>query len=138
MDLIYWKELEKTGIVFTGLVISLLCMFQFTAISVWSNFCLAIMCFTFPVRLLYKAVELLRRKNVEHPFKSYLERDLSLTDEQTVYYVERIVLLTASAVMEIKHLLFVGSIFDSIKFIVLLYLLTYVGAQCNGLTLVIA
>ncbi|MFT7796085.1 reticulon-1-A-like [Arapaima gigas] len=138
LDLVYWKELEKTGIVFTGLVISLLCMFQFTAISVVSNLCLAVMCFTFPMRLLYTALELLSRKKVGHPFKWYLERDLSLTDEQTVYYVERIVLLTASAVMNIKHFLFIGSISDSVKFLVLMYLLTCIGAQCNGLTLLIA
>ncbi|XP_023689985.1 reticulon-2b [Paramormyrops kingsleyae] len=138
MDLIYWRDLEKTGTVFTGLVIGLLCMFQYSAISVVSNLCLTVMCFTFPVRLLFKALELLRFRNVVHPFKSYLEYDLSLTDEQTVRHVETIVLMGATAVTEMKHLFFVGSIYDSIKFIVLVYLLTYVGVRCNGLTLMIA
>ncbi|XP_048838924.1 reticulon-2b isoform X2 [Brienomyrus brachyistius] len=138
MDLIYWREMEKTGIVFTGLVIGLLCMFQYSTISVVSNFCLTVMCFTFPVRLLFKALELLHFRNVVHPFNSYLEYDLSLTDEQTVRHVETIVLMAATAITEMKHLLFVGSIYDSIKFIVLMYLLTYVGVRCNGLTLMIA
>lgn len=48
-------------------------------------------------------------------FRSCLEYDLSLTDEQTVRHVEVIVLMGATAVTEMKHLFFIGSIYDSIK-----------------------
>ncbi|KAJ8348497.1 hypothetical protein SKAU_G00270860 [Synaphobranchus kaupii] len=137
MDLIYWREIGRTGVVFTGLVLGLLCLFQLSAITVISTVSLSIMCFTLPVRLLYKALELLRWSRGAHPFQSYIEPDASLTDEQTILYVQRIVVTAASAITEIKRLFFVADLIDSIKFVVLMYLLTYVGILCNGLTLLI-
>ncbi|KAI1903844.1 hypothetical protein AGOR_G00031400, partial [Albula goreensis] len=137
LDLIYWREMGRTGLVFTGLVVGLLCMFQLSAITVVSHLSLGIMCFTLPVRLLFKALELLRWSSGDHPFQAYIEPDESLTEDQTILYVQRFIVMTASAVTEIKRLLFVANLFDSIKFIVLMYLLTHVGILCNGLTLLI-
>uniref|UniRef100_A0A3Q1EW15 Reticulon n=1 Tax=Acanthochromis polyacanthus TaxID=80966 RepID=A0A3Q1EW15_9TELE len=138
VDLVYWRNLRKTGVVFTGLVIGLASLFQLSAITVLSHILLGIMCLTFPLRLYYKLLELLRWNPGVHPFQSYLDYDSSLTDKETVMVVEEVVLLIAFAVTEIKRLLFIDSLVDSIKFAVLLYLLTYVGVQINGLTLVIA
>ncbi|XP_041742908.1 reticulon-2b isoform X2 [Coregonus clupeaformis] len=138
MDLIYWRDVRKTGLVFTGLVIGLASLFQLSSVTMLSYLCMAIMCLTFPLRLYYKLLELIR-KNPEgvHPFQSYIGDDSSLTDEETVLVVEKVVLMIAFAVTEIKRLLFIDSIMDSIKFVVLLYVLTYMGITTNGLTLVI-
>ncbi|XP_030638849.1 reticulon-2b [Chanos chanos] len=137
LDLIYWRDVRTTGLVFTGLVVGFACLFQLSAISVLSNLGLGILAFTLPVRLLYKVLELVRLNNRVHPFQPYLDEDSSLTDEDTVRAVEHIVLLVAFAVSELKRLFLVDSIVDSVKFLVLLYLLTYVGVQTNGLTLMI-
>ncbi|XP_041657668.1 reticulon-2b [Cheilinus undulatus] len=137
VDLVYWKHMRWTGVVFTGLVISLASIFQLSAITVLSHICLGVMCVTFPLRFYYKLLELLRWNPGVHPFQSYLDNDSSLTEKETVMLVEEVVLLIAFAVTEIKRLLFVESIIDSIKFVFLLYLLTYVGVLINGLTLVI-
>lgn len=47
--------------------------------------------------------------------RSFLDYDSSLTDKETVMLVEEVVLLAAFAVSELKRLLFIESIFDSIK-----------------------
>lgn len=47
--------------------------------------------------------------------RSYLDNDASLTDKETVMLVEEVVLLIAFAVTEIKRLIFIDSIIDSIK-----------------------
>lgn len=47
--------------------------------------------------------------------RSYLDHDSSLTDKETVMLVEEVVLLAAFAVTEIKRLLFIDSMIDSIK-----------------------
>ncbi|XP_070700288.1 reticulon-2b [Pempheris klunzingeri] len=138
VDLVYWRNMRRTGVLFTGLVVSLASVFQLSAITVLSHVCLGVMCVTFPLRLYYKLLELLRWNPGVHPFQSYLDNDSSLTDKETVILVEEVVLLIAFAVREIKRLLFIDSLVDSIKFVVLLYLLTYVGILTNGLTLVIA
>ncbi|XP_005472040.1 reticulon-2b isoform X2 [Oreochromis niloticus] len=128
----------RTGVVFTGLVIGLASLFQLSAVTVVSNVFLGVMCITFPLRFYYKLLELLRWNPGVHPFQSCLDYDSSLTNKETVMLVEEIVLLIAFSVTEIKRLIFIENIFDSIKFVVLLYLLTYVGVQTNGLTLVIS
>ncbi|KAF0038209.1 hypothetical protein F2P81_008693 [Scophthalmus maximus] len=137
VDLVYWRSMRWTGVVFTGLVIGLASQFQLSAITVLSHVCLGVMCVTFPLRLYYKLLELLRWNPGVHPFQSYLDNDSTLTDKETVMLVEEAVLLIAFAVTEIKRLLFIDSMIDSIKFVVLLYLLTYIGVLTNGLTLVI-
>ncbi|XP_056302589.1 reticulon-2b [Danio aesculapii] len=138
LDLIYWRNLATTGVVFTGLVVGLASLFQLSAITILSNLGLGIMAFTLPVRLLYKAMTVTRLNDGSHPFQSYLDEDHTLTDEDTVRMAEQMVLLFATAVSELKRLFFIDSIMDSVKFVVFLYLLTYVGVQANGLTLVMS
>ncbi|XP_061608762.1 reticulon-2b isoform X1 [Phyllopteryx taeniolatus] len=112
-------------------------LFQLSAVTVLSHVCLGVMCVTFPLRLYYKLLELLRCNPGLRPFQSYLDYDGSLTDEETAMLVEELVLLLAFAVTELKRLLFIDNVMDSLKFVLLLYLLTYVGVLTAGLTLVI-
>uniref|UniRef100_A0A672JNC4 Reticulon n=1 Tax=Salarias fasciatus TaxID=181472 RepID=A0A672JNC4_SALFA len=137
VELVYWRNVKKTAVVFTGLVVGLASLFQLSAITVLSHICLGVMCVTFTLRLYYKLLELLRWNPGVHPFQSYLDYDNSLTDKETVVLVEEVVLLVAFAVTEFKRLLFIDSMMDSIKFALLLYLLSYVGVLTTGLTLVI-
>ncbi|KAG7464328.1 reticulon-2-like [Solea senegalensis] len=137
VDLVYWRSMWWTGVVFTGLVIGLASLFQLSVITVLSHVFLGLMCVTFPLRLYYKLLELLRWNPGVHPFQSCLDYDSTLTDTDTVMLVEEVVLLMAFAVTEFKRLVFIDNIFDSIKFVVLLYLLSYIGVLINGLTLII-
>ncbi|KAA8587135.1 hypothetical protein FQN60_000971, partial [Etheostoma spectabile] len=115
VDLVYWRKMRRTGVVFTGLVISLASLFQLSAITVLSHIGLGVMSVTFTLRLYYKLLELLRWNPGVHPFQSYLDNDSSLTDKETVMLVEEVVLLIAFAFTEIKRLLFIESMIDSIK-----------------------
>ncbi|XP_022542326.1 reticulon-2a isoform X3 [Astyanax mexicanus] len=137
MDLIYWKDMERTGMVFTGLVVGLLSLFQLSIITVVSTLSLAIMCFTISVRIYCKLLHSLQLRDGAHPFKSYLEMDIGLVGEQADQYMQRGIVLIYSALDTLKRLVFVGSLFDSLKFLLLVYLVTYLGALCNGLTLLI-
>lgn len=69
MDLVYWRDVRKTAMVFTGLVVGLASVFQLSVITVFSHVCLAAMCVTFPLRLYYKLLELLRWNPGVHPYQ---------------------------------------------------------------------
>lgn len=69
VDLVYWRNVRRTGVVFTGLVIGLASVFQLSAITVLSHICLGALCVTFPLRLYYKLLELLRWNPGVHPFQ---------------------------------------------------------------------
>ncbi|XP_020563917.1 reticulon-1-A isoform X3 [Oryzias latipes] len=137
MDLIYWKDMERSGMVLTGLVVGLLSLFQLSIITVVSTVSLAVMCFTISVRTYYQFLYVLSWGDGEHPFKSYLDLDISFSGEQADLYMQKVIVSTLSAVDALKKLFFVGNLFDSLKFLFLLYLVTYLGDLCNGLTLLI-
>lgn len=137
MDLIYWKDTERSGMVLTGLVVGLLSLFQLSIITVVSTVSLAVMCFTISVRIYYQLLYILSWGDGEHPFKSYLDLDISLSGEQADLYMQKLIAMTLSAVDTLKRLFFVGNVFESLKFLFLMYLVTYLGDLCNGLTLLI-
>lgn len=137
MDLIYWKDTERTGMVLTGLVVGLLSLFQLSIITVISTVSLAVMCFTISVRIYYQLLYILSWGDGEHPFKSYLDLDISFSGEQADLYMQKAIVMTLSAVDSLKRLFFVESVFESLKLLVLMYLVTYLGELCNGLTLLI-
>ncbi|KAM8854060.1 reticulon-2a [Synchiropus picturatus] len=137
MDLIYWKDMERTGMVLTGLVVGMLSLFQLSIITVLSNISLAIMCFTISVRIYYQFLYILNWGDGEHPFKSYMDMDISLSGEQAQNHMRNIIVMTLSALETLRKLFLVVNLFDSLKFLFLMYLMTYLGALCNGLTLVI-
>ncbi|XP_010742186.2 reticulon-2a isoform X1 [Larimichthys crocea] len=137
MDLIYWKETERTGMVLTGLVVGLLSLFQLSIITVVSTVCLAVMCFTISVRIYYQLLYVLNWGDGEHPFKAYLDLDISFSGEDAQLYMQKAIVMVLSAVDSLKGLIFVKNVFESIKLLVLMYLVTYLGDLCNGLTLLI-
>ncbi|XP_060744693.1 reticulon-2a isoform X1 [Tachysurus vachellii] len=136
-DLIYWKDTERTGMVFTGLVVGLLSLFQLSIITVLSTLSLAIVCFTISVRIYCNLLHAFQLRDGAHPFQSYLEVDIGLSGEQAEHYMQRAIFLCFAALDTLKRLIFVACLFDSLKFLLLMYLVTYLGALCNGLTLLI-
>ncbi|XP_034723514.1 reticulon-2a isoform X5 [Etheostoma cragini] len=137
MDLIYWKDTERTGMILTGLVVGLLSLFQLSIITVLSTVSLAVMCFTISVRIYYQVLYVLGWGDGEHPFKSYLDLDISFSGEEAERYMQKSIVMALSAVDSLKGLFFVGNLLESIKLLVLMYLVTYLGHLCNGLTLLI-
>lgn len=137
MDLVYWKDTERTGMVLTGLVVGLLSLFQLSIITVVSTVSLAIICFTISVRVYYQGLYILSCGDGEHPFKSYLDLDISFSGEEADLYAQKAIVMALSAADSLKGLFFVTNLLESIKFLVLMYLVTYLGELCNGLTLLI-
>ncbi|GAA6235284.1 reticulon-2-like isoform X1 [Lates japonicus] len=123
--------------VLTGLVVGLLSLFQLSIITVVSTVSLAVMCFTISVRIYYQLLYILSWGDGQHPFKSYLDLDISFSGEQADLYMQKAIVMALSAVDTLKRLFFVGNLFESLKFLVLMYLVTYLGDLCNGLTLLI-
>ncbi|XP_066560201.1 reticulon-2a [Amia ocellicauda] len=136
-ELIYWKDAQKTGVVFTGLVVSLIALSQLSIISVVSNLAFAIICVTITLRLYYKTLHALNKSDGANPFQWYLDYDISLSKEQSQRYMDRAILMGTSATTELRKLFLVDDVTESFKFALLMYLLTYIGAVFNGLTLLI-
>uniref|UniRef100_A0A8C9BJV8 Reticulon n=1 Tax=Phocoena sinus TaxID=42100 RepID=A0A8C9BJV8_PHOSS len=136
-DLLYWKDTRTSGVVFTGLMVSLLSLLRFSIVSVAAHVALLLLCGTTSLRVYRKVLQVAHRGDGANPFQAYLDVDLTLTREQTERMSQQIASCVVSAAMQLRHFFLVEDFVDSLKLALLFYILTFVGAVFNGLTLLI-
>ncbi|XP_004694257.1 PREDICTED: reticulon-2 [Condylura cristata] len=137
VDLLYWKDTKTSGGVFTGLMVSLLCLLHFSIVSVAAHVALLLLCGTISLRVYRKVLQAVHRGDGANPFQAYLDVDLTLTREQTERLSQQIASRVVSVVTQLRHFFLVEDLVDSLKLALLFYILTFVGAVFNGLTLLI-
>lgn len=136
-DLLYWKDTRTSGVVFTGLMVSLLCLLHFSIVSVVAHVALLLLCGTISLRVYCKVLQAVHRGDGANPFQAYLDVDLTLTREQTEHLSQQIASHVVSTATQLRHFFLVEDLVDSLKLALLFYILTFVGAVFNGLTLLI-
>uniref|UniRef100_A0A8C3T585 Reticulon n=1 Tax=Chelydra serpentina TaxID=8475 RepID=A0A8C3T585_CHESE len=113
------------------------CLLHFSIVSVGSYGALAMLGITITLRLGRKALQALRRSDGANPFQAQLDAELPLSQEQLERLTARFSRDFLAAAHTLRRLFLVEDLVDSIKFAFLFYILTYVGAVFNGLTLLI-
>ncbi|XP_053124067.1 reticulon-2 isoform X2 [Hemicordylus capensis] len=136
-DLVYWRDTRRSAFVFTCLMVALLCLLHFSIISVASYLSLAALSITISLRVYSKVLQAIHRGEGANPFQAQLDADLGLSKEQLEHLTERVVFYATSEIRFLQRLFLVDDLVESIKFAFLFYILTYVGAVFNGLTLLI-
>ncbi|VEN39860.1 unnamed protein product [Callosobruchus maculatus] len=136
-SLIYWRDPKKSGPVFGGVLAVLLSLTYFSLISVVAYLSLLALTGTIAFRIYKNVVQAVQKTGDGHPFKDYLDMDVSLPQDKVREIIEVAVAHFNAAVIELRRLFLVEDLVDSIKFGVLLWTLTYVGAWFNGMSLII-
>ncbi|XP_039594010.1 reticulon-4-like isoform X4 [Polypterus senegalus] len=137
VDLLYWRDIKKTGIVFGASLFLLLSLTVCSIVSVISYLALALLSVTISFRIYKGVVQAIQKSDEGHPFKAYLESDVAVSEEFVHKYSDAALGRVNCALKELRHLFLVEDLVDSLKFAVLMWILTYVGALFNGLTLLI-
>ncbi|XP_039596953.1 reticulon-1a isoform X1 [Polypterus senegalus] len=137
IDLLYWRDLKQTGILFGSVLLLLFSLTQFSVVSVIAYLALAALSATISFRIYKSVLQAVQKTDEGHPFKAYLDVEISLSQEQIQKYADNAQLYLNSTMKELRRLFLVQDLVDSLKFAVLMWLLTYVGALFNGLTLLI-
>ncbi|XP_016941658.3 reticulon-1 isoform X2 [Drosophila suzukii] len=136
-SLIYWRDVKKSGIVFGAGLITLVAISSFSVISVFAYLSLLTLFGTVAFRIYKSVTQAVQKTNEGHPFKEYLELDLTLSQDKVQNIAGVAVAHINGFTSELRRLFLVEDIIDSIKFGVILWVFTYVGAWFNGMTLVI-
>ncbi|KRJ97767.1 reticulon-1 isoform X2 [Drosophila yakuba] len=136
-SLIYWRDVKKSGIVFGAGLITLVAISSFSVISVFAYLSLLTLFGTVAFRIFKSLTQAVQKTNEGHPFKEYLELDLTLSHEKVQNIAGVAVAHINGFISELRRLFLVEDIIDSIKFGVILWAFTFVGAWFNGMTLVI-
>ncbi|KAG8522580.1 Reticulon-3 [Galemys pyrenaicus] len=136
-DLIFWRDVKKTGFVFGTTLVMLLSLAAFSVISVVSYLILALLSVTISFRVYKSVIQAVQKSEEGHPFKAYLDVDITLSSEAFHNYVNAAMVHVNRALKLIIRLFLVEDLVDSLKLAVFMWLMTYVGAVFNGITLLI-
>ncbi|XP_075182788.1 reticulon-3 isoform X2 [Anomaloglossus baeobatrachus] len=136
-DLLFWRDVKKSGMVFGGSMVLLLSLAAFSIISVISYLILALLTVTISFRIYKSVMQAVQKSDEGHPFKSLLDKDITLSSECLQKKANASLAHVNSALKYIVRLFLVEDLIDSLKFALLMWLMTYVGAVFNGITLLI-
>jgi len=134
LDLIYWRDPKKSGIVFGITLALLICLAVFNIISVVSYLGLFAMIAALGYRT-YAGVMI--KSEHKNPFQPYLEQSLDLPQDRVHEQVDVFLKHTKDLLHQLRRLFFVEDLCDTLKFALLLWALTYVGAYFSGTALTI-
>ncbi|MBN3304677.1 RTN3 protein, partial [Amia calva] len=136
-DLVYWRDPKKSGVVFGVSLLLLLSLAAFSVISVASYLLLALLCVTISFRIYKSVIQAVQKSSEGHPFKAYMESEVSISPESFRRHVDVTLSHVNCVLKQMSRLFLVEDLVDSLKLAVLMWLMTYVGAVFNGITLLI-
>ncbi|XP_023864363.1 reticulon-1 isoform X1 [Salvelinus sp. IW2-2015] len=137
VELLYWRDVKTSGVVFGAGLSLLLSLTLCSIVSVSSYIALALLSVTICFRIYKGILQAIQKSDEGHPFKLYLDQDVGLSEETVHKYSDCALARFNTTVIELRRLFLVEDLVDSLKFAVLMWILTYVGALFNGLDLLI-
>ncbi|XP_068424768.1 reticulon-4-like isoform X2 [Clinocottus analis] len=137
VDLLYWRDVKTTGVVFGAALLLLLSLTVCSIVSVCSYIGLALLSVTICFRIYKGILQAIQKSDEGHPFKQYLDQEVALSEDMVHKYSDLTLAKLNKYIGELRHLFLVEDLIDSIKFAGLMWILTYVGSLFNGLTILI-
>lgn len=136
-QLVYWRQPKKSGLVFGAVLALLLSLTCFSLISVVAYLALGSLTVAIAFRVYRNVLQAVQKSSEGHPFKEYLEKDLTLPKERVHETVDTVVKHAEELAKRLRSLFLVEDLVDSLKLALLFWVLTYVGSWFNGMTLII-
>ncbi|KAG7306456.1 hypothetical protein JYU34_009092 [Plutella xylostella] len=136
-SLIYWRDPARSGAALgagLALLVALACC---SVVSVLAYVSLLALSAAVGFRIYKNVLQAVQKTNEGHPFKWLLEKEVSVPAERAQELAAGATAHLNATVSELRRLFLVEDLVDSLKFGVLLWCLTYVGACFNGITLII-
>ncbi|KAM9726307.1 reticulon-1-A-like [Menidia menidia] len=137
LELLYWREARASAAALGAGLLVLLSLSVCSIVSVLAYVGLALLSVTIAYRVYRGVLQAVQKTGEGHPFRQYLDQDLALPEDLVQVYGDLVLARLNRTVGELRRLFLVEDLVDSIKFAVFMWILTYVGALFNGLTLLI-
>ncbi|XP_018419833.1 PREDICTED: reticulon-4 isoform X2 [Nanorana parkeri] len=137
VDLLYWRDIKKSGLVFGASLFMLLSLTVFSIVSVSAYIALALLSVSISLRIYKGVLQAIQKSEEGHPFRSYLDSNVAVSEELVNKYSNVALGHVNCTLKELRRLFLVEDLVDSLKFAVLMWVFTYIGALFNGLTLLI-
>ncbi|CAH0750006.1 unnamed protein product [Diatraea saccharalis] len=136
-SLIYWRNAARSGAALGAGLAVLVALACCSVVSVLAYGSLLVLSAAVAFRIYKNVLQAVQKTNDGHPFKWLLEKEVSVPVERAQSLAAAATAHLNAALLELRRLFLVEDLVDSLKFGVLLWCLTYVGACFNGITLII-
>ncbi|CAF93345.1 unnamed protein product [Tetraodon nigroviridis] len=137
LQLVHWKEPKKTAAAFGASLLILVSVATLSVISVVSYLLLTCLCVTITFRVYKSVIQAVQKSDDGHPFRSLLDRDISVSSEWIRALADQSLVYVNWFVSQTRRLILVEDLVDSLKVATVMWVMTYVGAIFNGVTLLI-
>ncbi|XP_029706361.1 reticulon-3-like isoform X2 [Takifugu rubripes] len=137
LQLVHWKEPKKTAAAFSGSLLVLVSVATLSIISVVSYSLLTCLCVTITFRVYKSVIQAVQKSDEGHPFRSLLDRDISVSSEWIRSLAGQSLVHVNCFISQTRRLMLVEDLVDSMKVTAVMWVMTYVGAIFNGITLLI-
>uniref|UniRef100_H3BH96 Reticulon n=1 Tax=Latimeria chalumnae TaxID=7897 RepID=H3BH96_LATCH len=135
VDLLYWRDVKHTGILFGSVLLLLFSLTQFSVVSVIAYLALAALSATISFRIYKSVLQAVQKTDEGHPFNLYIRISFQLSSSVLSIFISCLEYVANLAMLRKCNV--TCTVTQFIQFAVLMWLLTYVGALFNGLTLLI-
>ncbi|XP_070984663.1 reticulon-1-A-like, partial [Oncorhynchus clarkii lewisi] len=115
IDLLYWRNVKQSGAVFGSVLLLLFSLTQFSVVSVGAYLTLAALSASISFRIYKSVLQAVQKTDEGHPFKSYLEVEISLSQDQIGKYADKALLYANTCMKELRRLFLVQDLIDSLK-----------------------
>ncbi|XP_066064281.1 reticulon-3 isoform X4 [Chamaea fasciata] len=136
-DLLFWRDVRKSAVAFGASLVLLLSLATLSAVTVVAHVALALLSVTISLRVYKAVVQALQKSDEGHPFRTYLELDVTLSPETFQAHAAVVAQHLNRALRLLVRLFLVEDLVDSLELALTMWLMTYVGAVFNGITLLI-
>merc|ERR1719370_2539312 len=149
MDLLYWKDIKKSAIVFSLLLLTLTSLNYYSSILVCAYISMFMIAITMTCRVYSFAVQTINGTQLQNPFfkllqpisfdlsRSQLNEDVTISEAQAMDYVKYLLPKVNCVLSQAQDVIFVNKFVNTLKFGVLAWILSYIGEWFNGLSLII-
>lgn len=136
-DIYLWKDPLRSGPIFGVILITLISTCYYSTVSVVAYSGLFILGTMVGLKVYVYVMNNLLKKNVEDPIQGFLTVDTTIPQDKVNSVASCMGDKLNTAVTEIRRLVLVENMLDSVKFGLSLWFLTYIGNWFNAMTLVI-
>jgi hypothetical protein len=139
LELIYWRDVRKSGVVFGATLVFLLCLATMSVISVVAYIGLMVLAATVTLRVAKLVMEKMGKDGGKvNEVQAYIESHALQLPRERVHQQVDILLEHVNHMGDtLRRLLLIEDYIETVKFGALLWALTYVGQWFSGMTLVI-
>lgn len=137
LEIIYWRDPKRSGGALAAILLALYLLAKCSLLSLVAYTSLAALVGTIGFRVFKLVESQIKKTDGSNPFKPYLEQEITVPQERLHSQVDIFVEHGQCVVKHLRHLFLVENLVDSVKFGLLLYTLTYVGAWFSGISLVL-